>query len=73
MMKNLGCFNDCEARRDIFIAITLDESTFLDVLHFSMKNIKPRDPKGTPIGGTTSEQSSDVVYSCWCGVGRVLP
>ena len=38
----------------IFIAIALDESIFLDVLHFPMKNIKSRDLEATPIGGATS-------------------
>ena len=45
----------------IFIAIALDESIFLDVLHFPMKNITSRDLEATPIGGTTSKQASDVV------------
>ena len=44
----------------IFIAIALDESIFLDVLHFPMKNIKPRDLEATPMGGATSKPSSDV-------------
>ena len=39
----------------IFIAITLDESIFLDVLHFPMKNIKSRDLEATPMGGATSK------------------
>ena len=34
----------------IFIAIALDESNFLDVLHFPMKNIKSRDPRGHAFG-----------------------
>ena len=38
----------------IFIAIALDESIFLDVLHFPMKNIKSRDLEATPFGGATS-------------------
>ena len=45
----------------IFIAIALDESIFLDVLHFPMKNIKSRDLEATPMGGAMSEQASDVV------------
>ena len=45
----------------IFIAIALDESVFLDVLHFPMKNIKSRDLEATPMGGETSEQASEVV------------
>ena len=39
----------------IFIAIALDESIFLDVLHFPMKNIKSRDLEATPLGGATSK------------------
>ena len=39
----------------IFIAIALDESIFLDVLHFPMKNIKSRDLDATPMGGATSK------------------
>ena len=45
----------------IFIAIALDESIFLDVLHFPMKNIKSRDLEAMPMGGTTSKPASDVV------------
>ena len=37
----------------IFIAIALDESIFLDALHFPMKNIKSRDLEATPMGGVT--------------------
>ena len=39
----------------IFITIALDESIFLDVLHFPMKNIKSRDLEATPMGGPTSK------------------
>ena len=39
----------------ILIAIALDESIFLDVLHFSMKNIKSRDLEATPMGGEISK------------------
>ena len=39
----------------IFIAIALDESIFLDVLHFPMKNIKSRDLEATPMGAATSK------------------
>ena len=39
----------------IFIAIARDESIFLDVLHFPMKNIKSRDLEATPMGGLTSK------------------
>ena len=46
---------------NIFIAIALDESIFLDVLHFPMKNIKSRDLEATPMGGATSKPASDVV------------
>ena len=45
----------------IFIAITLDESIFRDVLHFPMKNTKSRDLEATPKGGATSKPASDVV------------
>ena len=45
----------------IIIAITLDESISLDVLHFPMKNIKSRDLEATPVGGATSKPTSDVV------------
>ena len=45
----------------IFIAIALDESIFLDLLHFPMKNIKSRDLEATPMGGATSQPASDVV------------
>ena len=45
----------------IFIAIALDESIFLDVLHFPMKNIKSRDLEATPMGGATSKPAIDVV------------
>ena len=49
----------------IFIAITLDESIFLDVLHFPMNNIKSHDLEVTPMGGTKSKPASDIVcYSC---------
>ena len=39
----------------IFIAIALDESIFLDVLHFPMKNIMSRDLEVTPMGEATSK------------------
>ena len=39
----------------IFIAIALDESICLDVLHFPMKNIKSRDLEATPMCGATSK------------------
>ena len=45
----------------IFIAIALDESIFLDVLHFPMKNIESCDLDAVPMGGATSKQASDVV------------
>ena len=45
----------------IFIAIALNESIFVDVLHFPMKNIKSRDLEATPMGGAMSKQTSDVV------------
>ena len=37
----------------IFIAIALDESIFLDVFHFPMKNIMSRGLEATPMGGST--------------------
>ena len=39
----------------IFIAIALDESTFLDVLHFPMKNIMSRDLEAMPLGEAASK------------------
>ena len=39
----------------IFIAIALDESIFVDVLHFPIENIKSRDLEATPMGGATSK------------------
>ena len=45
----------------IFIAIVLNESIFVDVLHFPMKNIKSHDLKATPMGGAMSKRTSDVV------------
>ena len=39
----------------IFIVIALDESNFLDVPHFPMKNIMSRDLEARPIGGATSD------------------
>ena len=39
----------------IFIVIALDESIFLNVPHFPMKNIKSRDLEATPMGGATSK------------------
>ena len=44
----------------IFIAIALNESIFLDGLHFPMKNIKSRDLEATQ-GGATSKPTSDIV------------
>ena len=38
-----------------FYCNRLDESIFLDVLHFPMKNIKSRDLEATPMGGSTSK------------------
>ena len=35
---------------------SLNESIFLDVLHFPMKNIKLHDLEATPMGGATSNQ-----------------
>ena len=45
----------------IFIAIALNENIFLDILHFPMKNIKSSDLEATPMGGATSNPTSDVV------------
>ena len=39
----------------IVIAIALDESIFLGVLHFPMKNIMSRGLEATPMGGLTSK------------------
>ena len=55
----------------IFIAVTLDESIFLDVLYSPMKNIKSHDLEATPMGGATSKPASEV--ACFCDVGRVSP
>ena len=41
-------------------APALDESIFLDVLHFPMKNIKSQDLEAMPMGGETSKQASVV-------------
>ena len=57
----------------IFIAVALDESIFLNVLHFPMKNIKSCDLEATPMSGMKSKPASDFVYSCWRDVGRVSP
>ena len=45
----------------IFIAIALDESIFLVVLHFPMKNIKSSNLEATPMGGETVTM---FVYYC---------
>ena len=45
----------------IFIAIALDESIFLDVLHFPMKNIQSHDLEATPMVGAMSKPASDVI------------
>ena len=39
----------------IFIVMARDESIFLDVLHFPMKNIMSRDLEATPMGVATSK------------------
>ena len=39
----------------ISIAVALDESFFLDVFHFPMKNIKSRGLETTPMGEATSK------------------
>ena len=43
------------------IALRLDESTFLDVLHLPITNIKLCDLEATPMGGETPKQASGVV------------
>ena len=59
---------------NILIAIALNESIFLDVLHFPMINIKTCDLETTPIGGATSKPASDVVCLLfWRDVGSVPP
>ena len=45
----------------IFVAVALDKSIFLDVLHFPMKNIKSCDLEAMPMGGATSKPASDVL------------
>ena len=59
----------------IFIAIALDESIFLDVLHFPMKNIKSRDQKGQRLwaGWRHNQPVTLFVYYCCRDVGRVSP
>ena len=42
----------------IFVAIALEESIFLDVLHFPVRIIMSRDLEVTPMGGATSKPSS---------------
>ena len=44
----------------LVIAVTLNESIFLDVLHFPMKNIKSGGLEATPMGGVTSKPTSDI-------------
>ena len=51
------------------VVIALDESIFLDVLHFPMKNIMSRDLEATPMGGATSKP---IQLRC-CDGGRVSP
>ena len=55
----------------IFVAIALDESIFLYVLHFPMKNIKSHDLDAMPMGGATSYSASDVVFYVFVGVTLV--
>ena len=59
----------------IFIAIALDESIFLDVLHFPMKNIKSRDLEATPMGrgDVKTHPVTLSVYSFCHDVGHVSP
>ena len=52
----------------------LDESIFLDVLHFPMKNIKSCDLEATPMGGRRQNHIVTLfVYSCCRDVGRISP
>ena len=69
-LKNLVADNDYTGRglkeisilnTYIFIAIALDQSIFLGVIHFPMKNIKSHDLGATPMGGAKSKPASDVV------------
>ena len=59
----------------IFIVMARDESIFLDVLHFPMKNIMSRDLEATPMGGgdVKTRPVTLFVYSCCRDVGRVSP
>ena len=54
-----------------FDAIALDESDFIDVLHFQVKNIKSPDLETTFMGSATSILASDVV--CWSDFGHISP
>ena len=54
----------------IFIAIALDESIFLDVLHFPMKNIMSRG-HAYGRGDVKTHPVTLFVYSCCRDVGRV--
>ena len=57
----IGTRYKCNFNIDIFIAIALNQSIFLNVLHFPMKIIKLCDLEATPMGGATSKPASDVV------------
>ena len=59
--QSLRFKRDATENMYIFIAIALDESIFLGVLHFPMKNIKSRGIEATPMDEATSNPASDVV------------
>ena len=78
LKKALGTLFDTSSENIyIFIAIALDESIFLDVLHFTMKNIKSRDLEAMPImygrGDVKTHPVTLFVYSCCRDVGHVSP
>ena len=56
-MQSIHYLGKIYANIYIFIAMALDESIFLDVLHFPMKNI---NLEAKPMGGMTSKPASDV-------------
>ena len=64
-------FSDVHGAIYIFIAIAINESIFLDDLHFPLKNIKSHDLEATPMGGAMSKPASDV--ACCRDVCRVSP
>ena len=57
----------------IFIAIALDENIFLDVLHFSMKNIKSRDLDATRLwAGWRQNQPVTLFFKLETSVIRIF-